>query len=69
MGAAGAHGVLIYCSDHGCSHSTAVNTDRWPDEMRLSDIEAGSSTQPAASEALTCGLHWNAKPVGGMGHR
>jgi hypothetical protein len=32
-------GVLVYCSDYRCSHSTAINADRWPDHVRLSDIE------------------------------
>ena len=29
---------LIYCRDHRCSHHVA---DRWPDHVRLSDIEPG----------------------------
>jgi hypothetical protein len=37
----GVRGVLIYCSDYKCSHSTAVGAaDRWPDQVRLSDIES-----------------------------
>jgi hypothetical protein len=32
----GVRGVLIYCLD--CS-STVVGADRWPDQVRLSDIE------------------------------
>ena len=32
-------GVLIYCSDYKCSHSIALSADRWPDEVRLSDLE------------------------------
>ena len=39
MRASGVRGVLVYCSDYHCSHSTALSADRWPDEMRLSDIE------------------------------
>ena len=35
----GVRGVLIYCADYHCSHSVALNADRWPDEMRLSDVE------------------------------
>jgi hypothetical protein len=33
----GGHG---YCSDFRCSHSTAISGDRWPDQVRLSDLEA-----------------------------
>jgi hypothetical protein len=35
----GVRGVLIYCADYHCSHSVAMSADRWPDEMRLSDVE------------------------------
>jgi hypothetical protein len=39
MRSSGVHGVLTYCSDYKCSHSTTMSTDRWPDDVRLSDIE------------------------------
>jgi hypothetical protein len=35
----GLRGVLVYCADYRCSHSVAINGDRWPNDMRLSDIE------------------------------
>jgi len=41
MRSAGVRQLLIYCSDHHCSHCVTVEAcaDRWPDELRLSDIE------------------------------
>jgi hypothetical protein len=39
MRASGVRGLLIYCSDYKCSHSTAISAERWPDDIRLSDIE------------------------------
>ena len=39
MRAAGVRGVLIYCSDYRCNHSTSLDADRWADDIRLSDIE------------------------------
>jgi hypothetical protein len=39
MRASGVRGLLIYCSDYQCSHSTTISADRWPDHVRLSDIE------------------------------
>jgi hypothetical protein len=36
----GVRGLLIYCADYRCSHSIAISGDRWPDDVRLSDIEA-----------------------------
>jgi hypothetical protein len=40
MRASGIRDLLIYCSDYRCSHSTTVSGDRWPDDVRLSDIES-----------------------------
>ncbi len=31
--------AAVYCSDYRCSHSTAISGDRWPDDVRLSDLE------------------------------
>ena len=35
----GVRGILVYCVDYRCSHSIAISTDHWPDDLRLSDIE------------------------------
>lgn len=34
----GVRSVLVYCS-HRCGHHVALDADRWPDDIRLSDIE------------------------------
>jgi hypothetical protein len=39
MRASGVRGVLIYCADYKCSLGTASTGDRWPDDVRLFDIE------------------------------
>ena len=39
MRAAGVRGVLAYCSDYECSYRVAISGDRWPDDVRLSDLE------------------------------
>lgn len=42
MRSSGVRGLLIYCADYKCSHWTALDAatcDRWPDDMRLSDLE------------------------------
>lgn len=41
MRAAGVRNVLIGCTDHRCGHCITVeaSADRWPDDVRLSDIE------------------------------
>lgn len=37
--AAGHTEVQVFCRDHKCSHSVTLSADRWPDHLRLSDVE------------------------------
>jgi hypothetical protein len=39
MRASGIRDLRIYCADHRCSHSIQMSADRWPDDLRISDIE------------------------------
>nr|WP_246801069.1 hypothetical protein [Bradyrhizobium genosp. L] len=42
MRQSGVRGLLVYCSDHRCSHSVELapaEVDQWPDDVRLSDLE------------------------------
>ncbi|WP_311974219.1 hypothetical protein [Bradyrhizobium glycinis] len=32
----GLRGILVYCH---CGHNVALSSDRWPDNVRLSDLE------------------------------
>ena len=67
----GVRGVLVYCADYHCSHSVAMNADRWPDDVRLSDIEPrfvcaacgrrGADVRPD--------FNWNRPAVPAMGYR
>jgi hypothetical protein len=67
----GVRGLLIYCADYRCSHSVALNGDRWPDDAWLSDIEPrficaacghrGADVRPD--------FNWIKKPVKMMGYR
>jgi hypothetical protein len=41
MRASGVRGLVVFCADYHCSHSMAISGDRWPDDVRLSDIESG----------------------------
>jgi hypothetical protein len=53
MRAGGVRGLLIYCSDYHCSHWTAINGDRWPDGLRLPDIEHRFVCSSCAYPGLT----------------
>jgi hypothetical protein len=58
MSDAGVRQVLIYCTDYRCGHFRIVpdEADRWPDELRISDIEDKFvCTARAASAVLTFG--------------
>ena len=60
MRAGGVRGLLIYCSDYHCSHWTTLSADRWPDDVRLSDISSrGLPVRLAAGAARTSGLIGN----------
>jgi hypothetical protein len=34
----GVRGVLVYCADYHCGHRVTLSPDRWPEQVRLSDI-------------------------------
>jgi hypothetical protein len=55
MRSTGVRGLLIYCSDYHCSHSIAIKGDRWPDGVRLSDLEPRFVCKPVARKAPTSG--------------
>jgi hypothetical protein len=58
----GVRGLLIYCSDYRCSHSTAISGDRWPDDVRLSDIEPKFTGQACGKRGADVrpDFHWEA---------
>jgi hypothetical protein len=56
----GVRGVLVCCSDYKCSHWGRIIADRWPDHVRLSDLEPlfvcqACGTRPAD---LRPNFHW-----------
>ena len=67
----GIHGILIYCCDYKCSHSIAVNADRWPNHVRLSDIEQRFVCQACGKRGADVRPDFNSRnrPVAAMGYR
>jgi hypothetical protein len=55
MRAFGVRDVLIYCRDHRCSHHIEISADRWPDHVRLSDIEPDFVCTACGNVARKCG--------------
>jgi hypothetical protein len=31
--------LIVFCGDYKCAHSVVIDSDRWPDNVRLSDLE------------------------------
>ena len=65
----GVRGLLIYCSDYRCSHSIAIGSDQWSDDVQLSDIEPGRLQSGKRGADVRPNFHRNAKPVAAMGYR
>ena len=39
MRQSGVYGLLVYCGDYRCSNHITISSARWPDDLRLSDLE------------------------------
>ena len=59
-------GILIYCANYHCSHSLAISGDRWPDDVRLSDIQNRFACTACGKRGADVrpDFNWNARPVG-----
>jgi hypothetical protein len=67
----GVRGILIYCSDYKCSHSTAIG-DHLPDDVRLSDIEPLFTCKACGKKGADVrpDFNWDKQqPVAAMGYR
>jgi hypothetical protein len=60
----GVHGLLIYCSDYKCSHLVTISGDRWPDDLRLSDIEGRFVCSACGKRGAHVRPDFNCAPVG-----
>ena len=62
---------LVYCADYRYSHSIAISGDGWPDDVRLSDIEARFVCRACGKRGADVrpDFNWDKKPVRVMGYR
>ncbi|MBR0719660.1 hypothetical protein [Bradyrhizobium liaoningense] len=67
----GVRGVLVYCADYSCSHSVTLSADRWPDDVRLSDIEPRfvCSACGRRGAEVRPDFNWNTPRTPAMGYR
>jgi hypothetical protein len=58
-------------ADYRCGHSVAMNADRWPDGVRLSDIEPRfvCAACDRRGEDVRPDFNWNRSTVPAMGYR
>jgi len=47
--------LLVYCGDYKCAHSIIISAERWPDDVRLSNLEPYSPVGLAASRGGASG--------------
>jgi hypothetical protein len=71
MRESGVRAILIYCADYHCSHSIAISADRWPDHVRLSDLEPRFVCKACGKRGADVrpNFSWNKPPVAAMGYR
>jgi hypothetical protein len=71
MRSSGVRGLLIYCSDHHCSHWIAISADPWPDHVRLSDLETRFVCKACGRRGADVrpDFHRDKPPVAAMGYR
>jgi hypothetical protein len=71
MRCSGVRGILIYCADFHCSHSTAIDADRWPDHVRLSDLEPRFVCNACGRRGADVrpNFHWDKPSAAATGYR
>jgi hypothetical protein len=64
MRSSGVRGLLIYCADYHCSHSIAISADRWPDDVRLYDLETRFACMACGKRGADVrpDFHWGKPP-------
>ena len=59
MRSSGVRGLLIYCADYTCAHYIAISGDRWPDDVRLSEIEPRFTCSVCGSKGAEVRPHFD----------
>lgn len=64
MRESGTRGVIVFCADYRCSHSTTLDGDRWADDVRLSDIEPRFVCKACGKRGVDVRPHFQAARMG-----
>jgi hypothetical protein len=59
MRASGVRGLLVYCADYRCAHAVRISADRWPDHIRLSDLEPLFVCKACGRRGADIGPDWD----------
>jgi hypothetical protein len=64
MRAMGVRGLLVYCADYKCAHLARITGDRWPDYIRVSDLEESFVCQVCGARGahIRPDFDWDKKP-------
>ena len=64
MRAMGVRGLLVYCADYKCAHLARITGDRWPDHIRVSDLEESFVCQACGARGadIRPDFDWDKKP-------
>ena len=67
----GVRDLPVYCSDYKCSHLITMSGDRWPDDVRLSDLETRfvCSTCGKRGADVRPDFDWSRKVASAIGYR
>jgi hypothetical protein len=59
MRATGVRDLLVYCADHKCAHAVRISADRWPDHIRLSDLDSLFTCQACGRQGADIRPDWD----------
>jgi hypothetical protein len=67
MRQSGARRLHVFCGDYKCSHSVVIDTDCWPESLRLPDLEAMFVCRPSRRSHV--GKNYDFTTTTGIGRR
>ena len=64
MRSSGPRRLLVYCADYRCTHHVEIDSDRWGDDVRLSDLEPRFTCQACGRRGAGVRPLFEPAPVG-----
>lgn len=64
MRGSGPQELIAYCTAKGCGHWVIVSADKWPDTVRISDLEPRFVCSKCGAKGADIRPHWPKTPMG-----